>query len=311
MKSVVVLFIVSLCCFSGVEAQNTKRREVFRSNKPVLFFKENGQRFDLDSRGLMPLGKYRILRRDSLRKGETLTVKVEWDLMTIDSVIFDTFLYRVTREDIRNRKYTFTITPEKSMLIQWVMYNGGIVNKVKTSHEFKKILRVVDERGEEIRDKEFTVEDLKIKEHHLPQKIVPSSVAFFKQRQYFRTPFYNPVSGFLFMGDALRKGESLTVEVEWDPTFTKKIVVDTAFYRVTREDLKRQKYTFTITPEKTTVFRYVVDSRAYEKSSGIKIFRVVDDLGNDIVEGGSTIEDFIKEVYTKHEEERKASERRR
>ena len=113
------------------------------------------------------------------------------------------------------------------------------------------------------------------------------------------------------MGHALRKGETLTVEVEWDPAFVKKIVVDTAFYRVTREDLKRRRYTFTITPEKATVFRYVEDSRAYGKSSRIRIIRVVDDRGNDIVEGGGTIEDFIKEVYTKHEEERKASGGRR
>jgi len=245
-----------------------------------------------------------------------LTVKVEWDLMTIDSVIFDTFLYRVTREDIRNRKYTFTITPEKSMMIRWVIYNGGIMGKKVFSpallrpSENLRLLRVVDERGEEIRDKEFTVEDFK-------QKRMPSefdliySIDFFKQKRYFQTSYYRSQPKKMFMGDALRKGETLTVEVEWDPKFIKKVVVDTTFYRVTREDLKRRKYTFTITPEKATVFRYVEDHRVSGKSSRISILRVVDDRGNDIVEGGGTIEDFIKEVYTKHEEERKASERRR
>lgn len=142
-----LLIAVLLCCtvmeVSAQSKDTTSQKKIIQKevSQQVLwtynvFFLNKGEKMKI--------------KESIIQKGTQLTVEVAWNPELIEKIVFDTLVYKVTPQDIKNCKYTFVIKPEKTTTYHYKFYNRNGKERLAS-----RKVTVTDKNGVEIREEEL------------------------------------------------------------------------------------------------------------------------------------------------------------
>lgn len=155
MKKYSLLFVVLLCyVVTEVNAQSkdtTSQKKVIQeitSQKVVwtysVLFLNKGEKMKISE--------------SVIQKGTSLTVEVAWNPELVEKIVFDTLVYKITPQDIKNCKYTFVIKPEKTTTYNYKFYNRNGRERLAS-----RKITVTDKNGVEIKEEELKSDQQKKK----------------------------------------------------------------------------------------------------------------------------------------------------
>lgn len=190
-----------------------------------------------------------------IQKGDSVTINVEWDTRLMIKIIFEN-VYTPTKEELKNGKYTFVVKPEKTTTYYFKSsFKEGA--GVGSTLPFKII--VLDENGVEIK------EDVTGTSERTP-----------RQDHNFKITYTDK-------NEPIRKGDSVTINVEWD-TRSIAIIIFENVYTPTKKEIKNGKYTFVVQPEKTTTYKIKTINASGVESIASRKITVTDENGVEIKE---------------------------
>jgi len=158
-NTTLAVVLLSLGSFTEEKAQG---KIVLPENKTVSQKKDSLKVKPVAAASISFKHKGKIVRiPDSVRQGSELVVEVEWNPKVLDKIVFDTTVYKMTPEDLKNCKYSFVIKPKKT-----TAYRMDYVDKQGVD-SWLRVIRVVDENGKEIKgEKTYDRPIIPIKKHN-------------------------------------------------------------------------------------------------------------------------------------------------
>jgi len=144
------LVIAAACFFAALTMSNVSNAQlkdtVQQKNKQIIdLSKSSGTKIG----GVLVYNKDQIVKiKDSVQVGTELRVVAHWTEKGpyLKSVFTDPVKYEPTPEEIKNRRYSFTIKPERTTIykFKWFEKDGKVSERTRT-------IKVVDKNGKEIK----------------------------------------------------------------------------------------------------------------------------------------------------------------